>query len=29
VQAGQLYLLDSVIKQLDLNYKSFFAEHRE
>jgi hypothetical protein len=29
VQAGQLYLLDSVIKQLDLNYKSFLAEHPE
>jgi hypothetical protein len=29
VLAGQLYLLDSVIKQLDLNYKSFLAEHPE
>lgn len=29
VLAGQLYLLDAVIKQLDSNYKSFLAEHSE
>jgi hypothetical protein len=29
VLAGQLYLLDSVIKQLNSNYKSFLAEHPE
>jgi hypothetical protein len=29
VQAGQLFLLDSMITQLNLNYKKFLAEHSE